>query len=128
MDALDGETPGSVLIRLGLGTDADSTKYPISEWQADMDRSSKVWHGCVLLPSPSALPLTHAERCWHQQQVVPTTVRVLVYQARHLPAADKNGSIDPYVKVCHRAAWFCAGLCVTASHTHAHTRAALFHR
>ena len=58
MDALDGETPGSVLIRLGLGTDADSTKHPISEWQADMDRSSKVGHACVLPPPPPLLSLS----------------------------------------------------------------------
>ena len=65
----DDENPGNVLIKLGMGTDTSAAENP---WETDLEALS---------------------------DLTPYQLRVHVYQGRSLPAADDNGSIDPFVKV-----------------------------
>ena len=72
LDYLDaGEFPGSILIRIGFGL------------VDDCKRTAKAWKNA----------LADATRYTNYQ------VRVHLYQARSLPAADSNGLADSYVSV-----------------------------
>jgi len=72
IDALNtGVFPGNVLLKVGFGTAEESEKRA-GEWRACLDSAKKA---------------------------SPYQVRVHMYQARDLPAADANGLCDPYVKV-----------------------------
>lgn len=65
--------PGAVLLKLGLGLSEDAICPEFA------------WNEQVLLKAATLKK--------------PFAVRVYVYQARHLPASDENGLLDPYVKV-----------------------------
>ncbi|KAH8085619.1 hypothetical protein JL720_7609 [Aureococcus anophagefferens] len=65
--------PGAVLLKLGFGLSEDAV-YPEFAWD-----------------EPGLL-----KKC---TTVRPFTMRLYVYQARHLPPSDANGMLDPYVKV-----------------------------
>ena len=67
------EPPGSLLLRIGVGPRKDATRVK-TLWESQLEHS-KIEN------------ISHA------------VVRVLVFQGRNLPAADSNGSLDPYVKV-----------------------------
>lgn len=69
LDALeDNEEPGSVLMRLGLGMPEEAAANRWADDLADLDRKDRY------------------------------EVRLHVYQGRELPAADDNGSLDPFVR------------------------------
>eukprot|EP01034_Spumella_vulgaris_P027083 gene27083-33756_t len=72
IDALDNDVfPGNILIKVGFGHATESDKS-WSDWKGFLDKSKKG---------------------------SPYQVRVHVYQAKNLPAADSNGLCDPYIKV-----------------------------
>lgn len=72
LDALmDGEFPGTVLVRLGFGLKEDAMETE-QEWQQSLQRMKR--------------------RSSYQ-------VRCHLYQAKDLPAVDDNGLLDPYMKV-----------------------------
>ncbi|CAE7652847.1 Dysf, partial [Symbiodinium microadriaticum] len=72
IDALDdGQFPGSVLIRLGFGTEEDATDSK-QEWDESIQR---------------------------MKRRSPYQVRCHLYQGRDLPAADSNGLLDPFLKI-----------------------------
>jgi hypothetical protein len=63
----DGQNPGSVLMRLAFGTHDEAEK---SDWGAAVEEA---------------------------EARSPAQLRVHVYQARELPAADEDGALDPCV-------------------------------
>jgi len=65
--------PGAVLLKLGFGLSEDAVD-PQFAWDEDLLKKKAV-------------------------DVAPYCLRVYVFQARHLPASDENGLLDPYVKV-----------------------------
>lgn len=69
----DGEFPGSVLLKLGFGPMSEAKSAPVVSH----------WGTCVE----------------HMKSKEPHQVRVHIYQARDVDAADGNGLSDPYVKV-----------------------------
>lgn len=72
IDALSKDVfPGNVLIKVGFGLFDDGVKAE-DAWKRDLEMS---------------------------KQAKPYQVRVHIYQARNLPAADANGLCDPYFKV-----------------------------
>ena len=68
---MDGEFPGTVLLRLGFGLKEDAVETE-QEWQQSLQRMKR--------------------RSSYQ-------VRCHLYQAKNLPAVDDNGLLDPYMKV-----------------------------
>lgn len=74
IDALDeGDFPGSVLMKLGLGLRRDALK---TEVQQDWDRARR-----------------------SSKAATPYQLRVHVYQGADLPSADSNGLCDPFLHV-----------------------------
>ncbi len=65
----DDENPGSVLIKLGVGTVESASDNP---WETDLEALS---------------------------DLTPYQLRVHVYQGRNLPAADDNASLDPFLRI-----------------------------
>ena len=65
----DDENPGSILIKLGVGTVEHASDNP---WETDLEALS---------------------------DLTPYQLRVHVYQGRNLPAADDNASLDPYLRI-----------------------------
>ena len=72
LDKLDeGDFPGSVLLQIGVGDDAQWTEAQ-SAWKESVSS---------------------------MQHRTPYELRVHIFQGRHLPSADFNGLLDPYMKV-----------------------------
>jgi len=65
--------PGAILLKLGFGLSEDAMD-PAFSWP-------------------------EAELMKKVEDRMPFCLRVYIYQAKHLPASDENGLLDPYIKV-----------------------------
>ncbi|CAN0166928.1 unnamed protein product [Ascophyllum nodosum] len=83
-----GAFPGSVLLRLGLGTDNDAQQHP---WE-EMDSLSPKGSG-------KDGDVDNKGTLGPLGKKKPYCLRVHVFQCRDLPSSDANGLLDPYVKV-----------------------------